>query len=204
DTTSSEKDLVISITILGDAAKNEIVYRSGAKEDDLICVTNMLGSSSLGLELLRRGIKEGVGYIENHINPKPPLNVGPLLAKSGIATSMIDISDGLLGDLRHICDRSGVGARIYWDKIPLKDGFVDICDSYHLNPMDLALAGGEDYELLFTVSKEKEGDLNKLIESNQLCATIIGLIVDEDNSIRVFEKDNREIVIAQMGYEHLK
>ena len=165
DTTSSRAGLVISITCIGDAPKDRIVYRSGAKDTDLICVSGDLGAAYMGLQLLERekvasaGQKDfqpmfdGKEYlIERQLKPEARRDIVEELEKAGIVpTSMMDISDGLSSELMHICKASGTGCRVYEDRIPIDYQTALMAEELNMNLVTAAMYGGVDYELLFTV-----------------------------------------------------
>ncbi|GAM11812.1 thiamine-monophosphate kinase [Geobacter sp. OR-1] len=175
DTCSSRSGLVISITLMGEQLAEKVVYRNGAKPGDLICVTGSLGDSALGLEELRRGVREG-GAVSRHLDPVPRCSEGLLLAEAGIPSAMIDVSDGLLADLGHILECSGGGARVEIDRLPLSGYFRDHAPKLCNDPFSLALAGGEDYELLFTLAPDRWHDAENLFSSMESRATVIGEI----------------------------
>jgi thiamine-monophosphate kinase len=154
DTTLNPR-VFISITVLGEARAGQAVLRSGARPGDLICVSGSLGQAQLGLELVLKGLSKTPSWrplLRKHLRPEPRLALGQWLAEKKIATAMIDISDGLSTDLGHVCDASGVGARVYANKIP-QAGVPESLRRRGLDPLTLALHGGEDYELLFTVPR---------------------------------------------------
>ena len=165
DTVSSLTGLVISITAIGEAKKEEITYRGGASENDLICVSGDLGGAFLGLQLLEREKDiynedpeiqpdlSGYDYIlERQLKPEARKDVVEVLRNEGInITSMIDISDGLSSELLHLCQNSGRGCKIYHDKIPIHPSVSAAAKDFNLEPLICALHWGEDYELLFTV-----------------------------------------------------
>ena len=165
DTTSSVTGLAISITCIGVANKEEIVYRNGAKETDLVCVTGDLGAAYMGLQLLERekavfnGQKEvnpdftGKEYLlERQLKPEARKDIIQELRKAGITpTAMMDISDGLSSELMHICTQSNTGCRIYEDRLPIDYQTAVMAEELNMNVSTCALNGGEDYELLFTV-----------------------------------------------------
>ncbi len=165
DTVSSLKGLVLSVTVLGEADPSEVVLRSTAKENDLICVTGDLGAAYLGLLLLEREKKvflddptmqpelEGFEYIlERQLKPELRPNLKTTLSDLGIRpTSMIDISDGLASEVLHLCHQSGTGCRIFEEKIPMHPDTIAAAGHFGLDPSLAALNGGEDYELLFTI-----------------------------------------------------
>lgn len=188
DTTSSNSGLIISITAVGEAEKKEIVYRNGAKENDLICVSGDLGGAFMGLQLLEREKQifnenpsiqpdfSGYDYVlERQLKPEPRQDVIEMFKELGVQpTSMIDVSDGLSSEIIHICTQSGVGCTIYEDKLPIDPLTVSTAEEMNLNPSVCALNGGEDYELLFTISLE---DYEKIKEQKRVA--IIGHITSD-------------------------
>lgn len=166
DTTSSLTGLAISITCIGDADKDKVVYRNGAKETDLICVSGDLGAAYMGLQLLERekvvlkGDKDiqpdftGKEYLlERQLKPEARKDIIEKLAAANIVpTSMMDISDGLSSELMHICKQSNAGCRVYEEHIPIDYQTAVMAEEFNMNLTTCALNGGEDYELLFTVS----------------------------------------------------
>lgn len=185
DTTSSLTGMVINITAIGQAEKEAIVYRNGAKENDLICVSGDLGGAFLGLQLLEREKQifnenpsiqpdfSGYDYLlERQLKPEPRKDVIDMFKELGVQpTSMIDVSDGLSSEIIHICTQSEVGCTIYENKLPIDSLTVSTAEEMNLNPSVCALNGGEDYELLFTIPLE---DYNKIKDQKRV--TIIGHI----------------------------
>ena len=165
DTSTTTSGILLSVTAVGRAKKEDIVYRSGAEEENLICVTGDLGSAYMGLQLLEREKQvylqdpnmqpefEGHDYIlERQLKPEAKRDLIKQLKELEIKpTSMIDISDGLASELFHICDASDVGCQIYEEKLPIDHQTTHLCDKWNMNPTTAALNGGEDYELLFTI-----------------------------------------------------
>jgi thiamine-monophosphate kinase len=188
DTTSSRQGLVISITSIGYADEKNIVYRNGAEESDLICVSGDLGGAYVGLQLLEREKQvfltnpniqpdlEGKDYIvERQLKPEARLDIVDLLAKMEIKpTSMIDVSDGLASEILHITKQSKKGCKIYEEKIPLDPMTSETALEFGLDPTVCALNGGEDYELLFTI---KQADYDKM--KHDVDISIIGYITEE-------------------------
>lgn len=212
DTTSSLSGLVISITAIGEAEKKEVVYRSGAKENDLICVSGDLGGAFMGLQLLEREKKvfneapgvqpdfDGHDYVlERQLKPEPRKDVIDMFKELGIQpTAMIDVSDGLSSDLTHICKQSKVGCTIYENKIPIDFTVMNLASEMNLDATVCALNGGEDYELLFTISLD---DYNKIKDSKRVA--VIGHITGSEGDYQIV--DNAEVVhklIAQ-GWDSL-
>jgi thiamine-monophosphate kinase len=213
DTTSSVTGLAISITCIGVANKEEIVYRNGAKETDLVCVTGDLGAAYMGLQLLERekavfnGQKEvnpdftGKEYLlERQLKPEARKDIIQELRKAGITpTAMMDISDGLSSELMHICTQSNTGCRIYEDRLPIDYQTAVMAEELNMNVSTCALNGGEDYELLFTVS---------LTEHEKVSAIkgvkVIGYITKPELRCGLITRDNQEIELKAQGWNPLK
>jgi thiamine-monophosphate kinase len=176
----------INLTIIGEIERGRGVLRSGARPGNLICVSGTLGEAELGLQLLqRRGPKKwNKELLQKHLYPEPRLHLGQWLAKKGRATAMIDTSDGLSTDLRHLCECSGVGAKLRAAKIP-KAVLPSEARTIDLDPLRLALDGGDDYELLFTVPKRLERHLPRTVRGVPI--TVIGEITREK---RIFLVDD--------------
>ncbi|KAF0219774.1 MAG: thiamine-monophosphate [Geobacteraceae bacterium] len=200
DTCSSKGGLVISITVMGEQSPELVVRRSGAKPGDLICVTGTLGDSALGLLLLQRGEKAGPA-VERHLDPVPRVLEGAALAEAGIPAAMIDISDGLLADLAHILDQSGVGARLELDKIPLSDYFRGKCPLITDDPYAVSLAGGEDYELLFTAPPARLEKARAILAKSGTQLSVIGEITGAGRLL-VISADGSEYRTVNRGYNH--
>lgn len=212
DTTTSRSGLVISITCIGNAIKDKIVYRSGAQINNLICVSGDLGAAYMGLQLLERekiasnGQAEfqpkfqGKEYlIERQLKPEARKDIIKILdEKSIIPTSMIDISDGLSSELLHICKQSNVGCRIYEDRIPIDYQTAIMAEELGMNLVTAALNGGEDYELLFTVPLH----LHNTIEKTE-GIKIIGHITKEEYGCVMETRDGNEIKIRAQGWNPL-
>src|SRR6201995_1557482 len=187
DTTTSRQGLVISVTSLGYADEKDIVYRNGAEEGDLICVSGDLGGAYVGLQLLERekliylenpNIQpdlEGKDYIvERQLKPEARKDVVELLKEIEVKpTAMIDVSDGLASEILHICKQSDKGCQLYEEKIPLDPMTYETAREFNLDPTVCALSGGEDYELLFTV---KQADYDKI--QHKMDITIIGYVTE--------------------------
>lgn len=200
DTCRSSSGLVISITLHGDQVPERIIRRSGARAGDDVFVTGTVGDSALGLELLRRGERSGYA-VERHLNPSPRVSAGLCLAESGIATAMIDVSDGVLADLGHILTGSGLGACIDASRLPLSPYFNQQADAVTTDPLSLALAGGEDYELLFTAPPERATEAATLLATTGVTVTRIGSIVS-GVGITVTAADGSTIAAVQRGFNH--
>ncbi len=202
DTCSSEVDLVISVTVLGEVEKKKMLTRAGAKPGDHIFVSGTLGDAAAGLELLTTGVRSqetGVRrLIQRHLLPVPRVEWGRKIALSGCATAMIDVSDGLSSDLAHICELSGVGADVYADRIPLSKNILKSASQLKTLPLHYALSGGEDYELLFTVSPSKL----KKFRSLRISAREIGVITRGE--IDIISDDGERKRLEPSGYNHFR
>jgi thiamine-monophosphate kinase len=159
DTTSSKTDLIINISVLGSAFEKEILYRNAAQLGDIICSTGFLGDSRAGLHLITHNIKADSNELkalrDAHLMPKSYLWEGRFLARQGGVHAMIDVSDGLSSDIGHIAQESNVGICLYSEKIPVSDNLEKFCARFDLDPVEYALAGGEDYTLLCTISPDR-------------------------------------------------
>lgn len=205
DTSASKKGIFISITLLGDVEPGIAIARSGARVGDSIIVTGSLGDSSAGLEILKKGEKTEKGYNylkKRHLMPIPRVDEGRVLATNKLATSMIDISDGLLSDISHILDESGVGAELFLDKMPISASLRRYVARIGASPLRYALSGGEDYELLFTASKTST---QKVVNSPLLSKTGVSVIgrITKDKGIR-WAGDYKIEEEALKGYDHFK
>ena len=213
DTTSSKQGLVISVTVLGYADEKDVVYRNGAQEGDLICVSGDLGGAYVGLQLLERekliylenpNIQpdlEGKDYIvERQLKPEARRDIVELLKDIGVKpTAMIDISDGLASEILHICRQSDKGCNLYEDKIPLDPMTYDTARDFNLDPTICALSGGEDYELLFTV---KQADYDKI--KFKMDITIIGYVTEPAAGCNLITKTGNVHQLKAQGWNAFK
>jgi thiamine-monophosphate kinase len=200
DTCASPDGTVISITLLGEQTPEKIIGRNGAKPDDFIFVTGTLGDSALGLQLLRKGQKRGKPLCR-HLDPTPRVLEGQALAAAGAVTAMIDVSDGLLGDLRHILDKSSVGADLYLERLPLSDCYRehflhDPCELY-----SLALSGGEDYELLFTAPPSRREEIRSIFRELGTPVSEIGKVTAAPR-LRVVSSNGEILPVEKNGFDH--
>jgi thiamine-monophosphate kinase len=212
--TSLARKLTINITIMGRGKAGEVVYRKGARAGDQIMVTGTLGNAALGLQILkshkgdpnisRNGDSDLTELIEKHLSPTPRIAEGQVIAKSHLASAMIDISDGLVADLGHILEESNAGAQIWISRLPLSEAYRRKVSQYTSNDIDLAICGGEDYELLLTTPRKKEEKLLRLFNQCGLQITPIGEIVDARHGLRIFLDDGREYTPRKKGYDHFK
>lgn len=210
DTTASMNGLVINISAVGFARKEDVVYRAGAREHDLICITSNLGAAYMGLHLLEREKRvlkdidnpepkfEGYEYLlERYLKPRARVNVLDALREEGIRpTAMIDLSDGLVSDLRQLCRSSQCGARIYLERIPIARQTSDLAEEMHIDPVIAALNGGEDHELLFTVPLEKQEAVMRLG-----LVDVIGHITKEESGVILVTPDGEGIALKAQAFD---
>ena len=211
DTTSSQTGLVINVTAVGLESSENIINRNGVKPNDLLVVTGDLGGAYMGLQILEREHSvylknpnmqpemEGYDYIlERQLKPEARTDIKGILEELGVKpTSMIDISDGLASEVLHLSDRSKVGFRIYEEKIPMDELTISTADEFNLNPVMTALNGGEDYELLFTIS---QSDFDKI--KNNPDFTIIGHAVEEEQGNYLVLRGSNELAeLTAQGWD---
>jgi len=213
DTTASLTGLTISITCIGEGAKGKIVYRNGAKNNDLICVSGDLGSAYMGLQLLEREKIvfeadaatqpdfEGKDYIlQRQLKPEARKDIIEALAEKDILpTAMMDISDGLSSELMHICSQSNTGCRIYEDKLPINIQAAIMAEELNISIVTAALNGGEDYELLFTVAIE---DYDKVVSMEGI--GIVGHMTKAELGLNLIGREGEEIQLQAQGWNSLK
>ena len=209
DTTSSKKGLIISVTALGISHKNGFVARSGAEDNDLIVVSGNLGGAYLGLQVLERekqvflvnpnskpDLSKYKNLVQRQLRPEARIDIIEFLHDSNVKpTSMIDISDGLSSEIIHICKSSKKGCNIYEDKIPISNLTTKTCNEFNLESTTVALSGGEDYELLFTIKQE---DLKEIEKNPDL--SIIGHI-NSKKEMNLVTKTGKNIAIKSMGWK---
>lgn len=212
DTSASVTGLVISVTCIGEGKKDEIVYREGAKPTDLICVSGDLGAAYMGLQLLERENRVAAGrkdqepfqpdfagkeyILERQLKPEARKDIVQMLKDKGIhPTSMMDVSDGLSSELLHICKASGVGCRVYEDRIPIDYQTACMAEEFNMNMVTAAMNGGEDYELLFTVPLTDNEKVEKLEG-----VKVIGYITDPNLGAAMITRDGQEMPIRAQGW----
>jgi thiamine-monophosphate kinase len=209
DTASSQKGFVISVTAIGEAKPQNIVKRSGAKPGDLLCCSGFLGGSYVGLLFLEREKKiylespnvqpdlEGEDYvIRRLLKPEARKDIIDFFEEKGIIpTAMMDISDGLSSELLHIAEQSGTGSVIYEEKIPIHEEMRRAAYKFEIDPTACALSGGEDYELLFTISQQ---DLDKLTLNEQI--SVIGYVTDAEKGNTIITKGGSIHAITAQGW----
>lgn len=195
---SESKDILVSVTVVGTVERP--ILRNGARPGDLIFVSGCLGDAAAGLKLLRKGFRMGINrqadaLIKTFLDPKPQLALGRALSRRRLASAMIDTSDGLSIDLRHICEESRAGADVYLEKLPLSPQIR----VFEKKPDALALNGGEDYELLFTAPPRNLPALAKL--EKRFNFSWMGRITRR-TTIRVIDKNGRSRLLEAGGYQH--
>ncbi len=213
DTTSSPLGLVISVTIMGTALKEKIAYRSGAKEHDIICVTGDLGGAYMGLQILQRekevfksnpamqpDIDKYDYVVRRQLKPDARMDIIYELEEASIVpTSMIDISDGLASELLHLSKSSGVGMKVFEDKIPIDNQTFETAMEFNLDPITCALNGGEDYELLFTI---KQSDLEKIKKHPDI--HFIGHVHGNPSQNLMITKQGSVVPLRAQGWDHFR
>ena len=213
DTTSSQKGLIISITVLGEADESDLVYRSGAKANDLLVVTGDIGAAYMGLQVLERekqvfnvnpnsqpDLDAYTYLIERQLKPEARLDVRTLLHALEIKpTAMIDVSDGLSSEIIHLCKQSNVGCNLYEDKLPLDPQLISVCEEFNIDSTTVAINGGEDYELLFTIEME---DFNKIKGNPNF--TVIGHMTAESEGIHLITRADTKIPLKARGWNALQ
>ncbi|MEM9896375.1 MAG: thiamine-phosphate kinase [Bacteroidota bacterium] len=211
DTTSSNSGLIISITAIGGADENKVVYRSGAKENDIVCVTGDLGGAFTGLQVLEREKQEFMAndamqpklekydyVVGRQLKPQARMDVIHELGSLGIVpTSMIDVSDGLASEAFHICKQSNVGIAIYEDKLPIDKQTFETAAEFSIDPNACALNGGEDYELLFTINQD---DFEKL--KNHPDIHTIGYIQSREKGKVLVTRNQQMVELQAQGWRH--
>lgn len=211
DTTAAPSGMVISITVIGEAAEEDIVYRNGAKEGNLICVSGDLGAAYLGLQILEREKKlflehpemepefEGADYlIKRQLKAEARKDIIEWMHDVQLKpTSMIDVSDGLASDMMHICKQSAVGCELHESRIPIAEEAYQMALQFNLDPSTCSLNGGEDYELLFTIESEDE---TKVASNPDI--SIIGQIVKQADGLVLLSKGGNKFPLQAQGWKH--
>ncbi|MCQ2308167.1 MAG: thiamine-phosphate kinase [Bacteroidales bacterium] len=211
DTTASKSGLFISITVMGRARKEDIVYRSGARPNDLLCVSGDLGAAYTGLLILEREKAafmadpnmqpEFAGYdyiLERQLKPEARWDIVKRLKEAGVKpTAMLDISDGLASEVLHICKESKVGCMVYEERIPMNQKTIQTAKDFNIVPSIAALNGGEDYELLFTVA---QSDYEKIKDMEDV--RIIGYITADEGQANILTDDDHQVPIEAQGFKH--
>lgn len=213
DTTSSQKGLIISVTAIGEVEGEDAVYRNGAKENDLLVVSGDLGAAYMGLQVLERekqvfqvnpnnqpDLDNYTYLIERQLKPEARKDVPEILKALEVKpTAMIDISDGLSSEIMHLCKQSNVGCNVYEEKLPLDPQFINVCEEFNIDSTTIALNGGEDYELLFTVKME---DFDKIKGNPNF--TVIGHMTQQSEGIHLVSRANTKIELKARGWNALQ
>jgi thiamine-monophosphate kinase len=211
DTTSSKSGLVISIAVTGLAPKENMTLRSGARQNDIVCVTGDLGAAYLGLQLLEREknvfmtnpdmqpeLVDKEYLLQRQLRPEARMDFIYSLKELGVKpTSMIDVSDGLASEIIHICNASSCGATLYEDKLPIDQLTYNTAREFNIDPLTCMMNGGEDYELLFTINQK---DLEKL--KNHPDVTLIGHITDKESGVNIVTKGGNLAPVTAQGWKH--
>ncbi|MCB4799064.1 thiamine-phosphate kinase [Neotamlana laminarinivorans] len=211
DTTSSNKGLLISVTAIGEVDENGVVYRNGAKPNDLLVVSGDIGAAYMGLQVLERekevykvnpnnqpDLEPYTYIIERQLKPEARKDIVKLLSDLDVKpTSMIDISDGLSSEIMHLCTQSKVGCDLYENKLPLDPQVISTCEEFNIDSTTVALNGGEDYELLFTISQD---DYPKIKANPNL--SVIGFIKEEKEGMHLITRADTKIPIKAQGWKN--
>lgn len=200
DTVRSPDRLVLNVALLGTVGRDGLLLRSGARPGDALMLTGEVGASALGLAALSRGrggSRKYAHYVERHLRPRPRLDISAALRSRG-ATAAIDLSDGLLADLEHLCEESGTGALLEVERIPFPPRAAEAAAALQLDHVELALGGGEDYELLLAVEPDRAASLEE-----EGTAVLVGR-VEEGSEIRVLDARGGEMDISSGGWDHFR
>ncbi|MCP4664803.1 MAG: thiamine-phosphate kinase, partial [Deltaproteobacteria bacterium] len=208
DTSAFSEGIMISVTVIGEAREEEVLYRSGAGPGDRIYVTGTLGDSAAGLKLIKEQVtapdKTAFPLRDAHNLPVPFMEAGRMIARSGLASAMIDLSDGLLSDLRHVCEASGVGARLFRSALPLSEEVRTLARLNKLDPYELALHGGEDYRLLVTVPEAHIEPFERMFKETGPCRVYGIGETTEKKGLGVIGPDGAEQGLEAAGFDHFK
>lgn len=201
--------LVVDITLLGEADLPGVLTRGGARAGDRIFVTGTLGASGAGFQVLSAfGKRFPARYkelVKRHLLPTPRVDLGRRIAHAGIATAMIDLSDGVAGDLYHVCTRSGVGAEIHEDRLPLPERIGEVAETSGRSVIDLALHSGEDYELLFTVPPRVPAEtVQSVFGESGVPVTEIGSIVERGGGYSLVDARGNRSPLKPAGWDHFR
>lgn len=216
DTTASHANLMISVTMIGEAEEKRILHRTGAQVGDYLCVTGHLGGSLAGLKVLLRekerfmkaqstatfepNLEPYAPAIEKHLMPKPRLDIAKILSTEVRAHAMIDVSDGLASEVNHLCTASGVGAELHEHNLPVDGTTQNIAEELGDHVSDYLLYGGEEYELLFTISEAEYEKLEKLTDD----VTIIGRMREKDHGVKLVREQGEIEALTPIGWNHFR
>lgn len=213
DTTSSTKGLLLSITAIGEVKKDKVVLRNGAKPNDLLVVTGDIGAAYLGLQVLEREkqvfqvdpnaeheLDNYTYLVERQLKPEARKDIVKLLSDLEVQpSSMIDISDGLSSEILHLCKQSNTGCQVYEDKIPLDQEVISTCEEFNMDSTTIAMSGGEDYELLFTVKQE---DFTKIKANPNF--SIIGHMTEDEGIVQLVTRGGQKVDIQAQGWNAME
>ena len=203
---SKSKSLILDLTVIGEVVGKSYKERLNSKKNDFIYVSGNIGDASPGLNILKN--KRTFSSLEKRLiskykSPKAKVDLGIFLGQLKDVTSMIDISDGLVQDLHHICKQSGTGAIIYEEKLPKSHEFSKVCRENSLNPLPFILEGGEDYELLFTLPSDGVKKLSRQFEKAKALVTHIGEITESASKVSLFRQNGKREMLHQLsGFNH--
>jgi thiamine-monophosphate kinase len=205
----TREELVVDVTLLGEVELSRVLTRGGARPGDRIFVTGTLGASGAGMEALKLYGKKVPGkyreLADRHVLPVPRVEMGRRISRSGVASAMIDLSDGVAGDLYHVCERSGVGAEIQASRLPLPKHIAEIAEASGRSILDLALHNGEDYELLFTVPPgASERKIRALPGKTGVPVTEIGRIVERKKGYLLVDSRGGKTALKPAGWDHFR
>lgn len=203
---SAPQHAVIDITVLGRVAREQVLLRSGARPGDLVLVTGNLGEASAGLRLWQHpelDLPERAALLARHFTPTPRLSEAAVIAGSMQATAMIDLSDGLSSDALHICERSGVGLRLWAERLPVSEAVLQVAERTNASALDLAMSGGEDFELCFTAPEAIADSLARRVQQRTgTPVAIIGQVLPASAGRHLVLPHGREIPLEAKGWEH--
>jgi thiamine-monophosphate kinase len=206
DTSASPDRLMINVSVLGEVNEKEVLYRDGARPGDDIYVTGTLGDSAAGLKLIKRELSApealAKALINAHNLPLPCMETGRMIARTRLASAMIDLSDGLLADLGHVCEASDVGANLYHSALPISPELETLSEVNDFDPHDLALSGGEDYRLLVTVPRKHASIFQKTFETGQPARLYLIGEITKRKRITVLMPNGIEKQPDATGFEH--
>jgi thiamine-monophosphate kinase len=208
---SAAHEIFVDVTLLGEAEPQHVLLRSGAKPDDVVMVTGALGAAAAGAELLLSEREVNVtppareAVLRAALTPTPRVKEGQLIARSGLASAMIDISDGLAADIGHLCDESQVSVRIFAEPLPIANTTVEVATAVGRDPLDPALHGGEDYELIVTAPRANVNRLIELVQSQTgTPLTLIGDIIPRTEARTFIRGNGRMIPLHARGWNHFR
>jgi len=208
DLTRSPERLTIAVTVVGESPAERVLYRHGARQGDVLLVTGTLGDSAAGLRLLEDEAAVGLHphyprQLVAHLTPQPRVEAGQVAAQSGVVHAAIDLSDGLAGDLRHLCEKSDVGALVELERLPLTEACRELADRFGVPPTEWALRGGEDYELLLAVDPTGVGALQEQLAEVGVAATVIGEVRSAEFGVVAQEAGGNHVALAG-AFDHFR